>query len=410
MKFTDKYIQSLKPKKARYDIREGQGNGLAIRCSTSGQKTWVYFYHFEGKKRRMTLGNYPAMSLSEARKRHRAAMTALSHGKDPGSERIQNKIEAKGAPTVNLLIKEYIEKYAKAPKSKTDNTPRKKSWKEDERLLLKDIAPNIGRRKAKDIKKRDIILILDHISERGAPIAANRTLAVTRRMFNFAVERDIVESSPCHLVKAPSKENQKDKFLSEEEIRCFWQNLEKANMSELIKIALKLQLTTAQRKGEVITAEWKDVDLQRSIWEIPANKTKNGKAHIVPLSDLAISLFHEAKTQNNNSIWAFPSPTCKKHIIPTAVDRALRRNKDLFKEIEDLYPHNLRRTAASHMTQLGIPRLVVSKILNHVERGVTAIYDRHEYFNEKRSALNKWQDKLKQILANTSHLNNVISI
>jgi integrase len=391
MKFTDKYIQSLKPESKRYELREGGGDGFAIRCAPSGKKSWLYFYHFEGKKRRMTLGEYPVVCLAEARKRHRDAMTALmTHGKDQASALMQQKLTDRTALTVNFLAAEYLEKWAK---------PRKRSWREDERILKKDILPSIGKMKVQNVEKRNILLILDRISERGAPIAANRTLAVARRMFNFAVERDIIKVSPCYMMKLPSKENKRDRVLSEEEIRAFWQGLDNAKMTDLSRIALRFQLVTAQRKGEIVSAEWKEFDLKKGWWEIPAEKAKNGNLHRVPLSKLAMKLLQQLKEISESDSWVFPSPKAGQHIAGMGVDHALRNNLSCFENVEKFTPHDLRRTAASQMTALGIARLVVSKLLNHAENSVTAIYDRHSYDKEKKEALDLWGEKLADIVS-----------
>lgn len=389
MQFTDKLIKNLKPKDSSYDLREKSGQGFAIRIMPSGHKSWVFIYHFKGKKQRMTLGGYPAISLADARKLHSNAIRCLASGKNPAQESSRIKLEKKMSGTVNDLITEYLEKWAK---------PRKRSWKEDERILNKDIAPIWGKRKAKDIKRREIILLLDAICKRGAPITANRTLAVIRRMFNFAIERDIVESSPCYMVKQPGKENHRDRVLSENEIKTFWHGLDDAIMTDLVRLALKLQLTTAQRKGEIVAAEWQEIDFKNKIWEIPGSKVKNSKSHRVPLSCLAISLLEQLKPLSSDSEWLFPSPTGKTHMDGHSIDHSLRRSKHIFGDSKPITPHDLRRTGASYMTALGVPRLVVSKILNHSESSVTAIYDRHTYDKEKRQALEIWGQKLKEII------------
>jgi integrase len=313
----------------------------------------------------------------------------LANGKSSTTEKQKLIVEAKTANTVNDLIEEYLEKWAK---------PRKCSWREDERILKKDVVKEIGGRKTKDITKRDIILILDQLIDRGSPIAANRTLAVMRRMFNFAVERDIISITPCYGVKAPTKENKRDRILSDDEIKSFWFGLKDASMLESSKLALKLQLVTGQRKGEVVNALWDEFDLKNATWSIPASKAKNGNSHIVPLSELALELLQKLKTLSNNSKWLFPSPRGESHIIPTAIDHALRKNIEKFKNVKPFTPHDLRRTAASGMTVLGISRLVVSKLLNHVENSVTAIYDRHTYDKEKRVAVDAWAVKLRNIV------------
>lgn len=417
MQFTEKFIQSLKPAIQRYDAREQRGDGFAIRVFPSGEKSWVYIYTFEGRKRRMTLGGYPNLSLADARKKHREALRTLEKGIDPGFEKQQKKIQACLSVTMSDLIKEYIEKWAE---------PRKRSWKADEHCLNKDVKPIWGKRKAKDITRRDVILLLDKIKERGAPIAANRTLACIRRMFNFAMERDIIPVSPCMAVKAVAKENRRDRVLSIEEIKIVWTALSgngklengrsAIQMSLSSRLALKFQLVTAQRKGEVISAEWSEIDLTAGWWTIPAEKAKNGHIHRVSLSALALELLQEIKNLHHDSRWLFPSEKNDRHLTGAAIDHAIRRSSFMHKEngmvkaLNHFTPHDLRRTGATYMTSMGISRLVVSKILNHVESGVTAIYDRHGYDAEKKHAMETWGNKLEEIIENRVPSSNILEL
>ncbi len=388
-KFTDRQIKNLKPKEVRYEVWEG--NGFGVRVSPTGTKSWIFVYHYQSRPRRITFGKYPGISVADAHAAHGKSLSDLQKGIDPGDVLVTHNKDHRSSLTVKELIHEYLEKWSKQ---------RKRSWKEDERMLLKDVLPVLGNYKARDIKKRDIICLLDNVLNRGSAIAANRLFAVVRRMFNFAVERDIIEITPCYGVKAPTKENRRDRLLNESEIKVFLSQLANANMSELVRLALKLQLITAQRKGEIITAEWEELDLHNKRWIIPAHKSKNGNSHLVPLSDLAITTLKEIKALSGKSNWLFPSPRGKTHIRSTAVDQALRKNMQKFETAKAFTPHDLRRTAASHMTALGISRLVVSKILNHVERSVTAIYDRHTYEKEKREALHSWGEYLTSSLPN----------
>jgi integrase len=387
MKLTDRQIKNLKPKSQRYEIWEG--NGFGIRVFPTGKKSWVYMYRFQGKTRRITFGSYPKLTVAAAHAIYGKSLTDLEKGIDPGADMVISNQENRLSPTIEELTHEYLEKWAK---------PRKRSWKKDESMLTRDVVPFLGKQKANQITRRDIVILLDKILERGSPIAANRTLAVIRRMFNFAVERDIMPSSPCHGFKSPAKENKRDRLLTTNEICSFWESLNNANMSELSKLALKLQLATAQRKGEVISAEWEEFDLTGDWWTIPAAKSKNGNLHQVPLSKLAIELLQEIKSHSTESKWLFPSANNSGHFIPEAINKAVSRNKEKFKDIKHFTPHDLRRTAASHMTAIGIPRLVVSKLLNHVENSVTAIYDRYSYDKEKRVAIDAWSTKLKEII------------
>jgi integrase len=393
--FTDKAIASLRPKAERYERWEG--NGFGIRVSPKGGKAWIWVYHFNGRPRRMTLGAYSPgshghLGLADARVKLAGAKKLLASGIDPGAEKVGQQRAERSAETLAELVDAYLDKWAR---------PRKRSAAEDERILKKDVISAWGRRKAKDITRRDVIDLLDAIVDRGSPIAANRTLACIRRMFNWALSRDIIPASPCAAVQAPAKENRRDRVLNSDEVAVFWRALGNPDlaMSPAIRLALKLQLVTAQRKGrEVIAAEWSEFDLNEGVWTIPAEKTKNGMPHRVPLSPLALAILDEIATATGrDGRWLFPSPKTGKAITGSAVDHAMRNNREAL-SMGDATPHDLRRTAASHMTSIGIGRLVVSKILNHAEPGVTAVYDRHSYDAEKRAALEAWGERLEKII------------
>ena len=389
MKFTDRQIKALKPKNARYEAWEDNGKGFGVRVSPAGRISFIFLYRFKGTSRRMTFGIYPEISLANAHAAHAKARQVLDKGQDPGKNEQDKKEESQRSPSIRKLVDEYIEKYAK---------PRKRSWKEDERILNKDVVSRWGKRKARDITRRDIILLLDEIVDRGASIQANRTLAAIRKMYSFAMGRGVLDASPCVAIPNPSKENRRDRVFSEEEIKVFWNKLDTAKMEKSTALSLKFQLVTAQRKGEVAGAEWIDFDLKTDVWTIPAEKAKNGLPHRVPLSPLAIKTLTKLKEITGKSKWLLPSPREGQHIAETSVDHAVRINADHF-EIDQFTPHDLRRTAASMMTASGIQRLTVSKILNHVESGVTAVYDRHGYDKEKRKALYSWGRKLESIIS-----------
>jgi integrase len=384
-KFTDKFIAALRPKAERYEVWEGGGFG--VRVSRRGGKSWIWVYHFAGRPRRLTLGEYPVMGLADARMKLAEARKLLERGTDPGEREVQQRKAEREAETVAELADAYLDNWAR---------PRKRSAAEDERILRKDVLPAWGRRKAKDITRRDVIALLDRIVDRGSPIAANRTLAVIRRMFNWALSRDLVAASPCVAVAAPGEESRRDRVLSADEIARLWRALGNpaTPISLPIRLALKLQLVTAQRKGEVVNAEWREFDLGEGVWTIPGAKVKNGMPHRVPLSPLARAVLDAIAAPHSG--WLFPSPKGGGPVGGQSVDHAMRRNRAAL-GIGDATPHDLRRTAASHMTSIGISRLVVSKVLNHAEAGVTAVYDRHSYDFEKRAALDAWGKRLEEI-------------
>ena len=407
MKFTDAKIRALKPKSSRYEIWEGGRNGFGIRISPHGRKSWVFMYWFEGAQKRMTFGIYPEMTLEKAHSANAKAREHLIKGIDPNELLLQSNIEHRGSPTVSQMVNEYVEKWAK---------PRKRTWKEDARMLSKDVIPQFGKRKAKDIKRRDIVLLMDGIVERGSPITANRTLRVIKKMFSFAVKRGMLDASPCMEIDPPAKENQRERVLNEDEIKMFWLGLDKAKMSDATRLVLKLLLITAQRKGEVSQAEWSEIDLKNGWWTIPKERSKNERIHRVPLSPMAIDIFQQAKVHLGESKWVFPS-TKGQPITPRSISRAIRNNSekissdspkhkppygDVF-NIAHFTPHDLRRTATSMMISLGISEFDVSKVLNHTLQSVTnKHYNHYSYDKEKQKALGVWERKLKTIIIGKS--------
>lgn len=385
---TDAAVRNVKPTGARVEIQDvgytGRG-ALYLRIGAKGGKTWAFLFRFTGRLRRMTLGEYPAMSLAGARVAAAQAVLAIEAGDDPAGKALTAKAAQRAALTVAELAEAFVELYCK---------PRKRSWAEDQRILVRDVVPTIGPLKAKDVTRRDIARLLDSVAARGAPIAANRTLAVVRKMLNWAVSRGEIEINPAAGVSAPSKEQSRDRVLTDDEIVAFWHGLETARMDAVTRQALRLMLVTAQRLGEVCNMRWEQIN---GVWTVPAEIAKNGIAHRVPLSGLALSILEKARALSTGSV-VFPSPRGDRPMSPTALSHALRKNLETL-GIADAHPHDLRRTAASHMTMLGHNRLVVSKVLNHVEGGVTAVYDRHSYDPEKKAALDAWAQKLEKLVA-----------
>lgn len=378
-----RWLERVKlPESGRTDYFDEKITGLGLRVSFTGKMVWFVMYRAKGdpRLRRLTLDGYPALTLATARERAQETMLAAARGNDLATE----KQEAKGAPTFADLAAEYIERHAKA---------NKRTWQEDERTLGKDVLPGWGQRKAHEIKRRDVIDLLDRIHERGAPIQANRTLALVRKVFNWAISRDLVEANPCTQVQRVAPEHQRDRVLSEGEIRAVWRACECE--APAFAAMFKLRLLTAQRGGEIETMRWADVDLTTAWWTIPAEAAKNGLSHRVPLSVSTLTLLREQFGRSGDGVWVFPSrQRTVGHVVTS------RHAAERIQETSgvDFVPHDLRRTAASYMTGMGISRLVVSKILNHVETGVTRVYDRHGYDVEKRQALDAWAERLMAIV------------
>ena len=435
MKFTDSYIRNLKAADKKYYKRED--NGFTIRVLPSGVKTFLFVYTYDGRRREMNLGIYDDIKLADARSAYSAAYSIL-HDKqsprDPQAERDQEhdaarqqREERRNAFTISDLISEYIKKHAE---------PSKRSWKEDERILNKDALVAWGKRKAADIKKRDIVLLLESVIERGSPGSANSNFKIIRKMFRFAVQRDILEHSPCDGVVMPAPLNRGDRTLTETEIKALWSSLDTCNISDDIRRAIRLILVTGQRPGEVIgmqTGEIEQIIEKEKVvgawWTIPAERSKNKKAHRVFLTDTALDLIGSLKKIDKDTGkevdkgFIFPCTNLKK-VQPMgrlSISQAVWRNlaspvlvngKPVFDKkgepvtenklgVADFTPHDLRRTAATFISQLGFMDEVIDAVLNHTKQGIIRTYNLNRYDKEKQLALESWERKLKSIITGT---------
>ena len=350
--FTTRWVEAVKPTDAtQVDYFDGRTTGFGLRVSRTGRKSWFCMYRQGGRLRRLTIGTYPELTLADAREQAKGALHEAARGADPAAEKKAERL----AETFGELAHAYLEKYA---------TVRKRSWRQDARCIKRELLPRWRNRKARDIKRRDVIALLDTIAERGAPIQANRVLALVRKIFNWGISRDIVESNPCAQVKGPGKEQQRERVLSETELRAIWLAFDK--LDPIIGAMFKLRLLTAQRGGEVESMRWEDLDLVNGWWTIPGHVAKNGRSHRVPLSSPALWVLEDLQRHTSDSIWVFPSPTRRNQHISN-VQKAAERVRGL--SDTSFVLHDMRRTAASLMTGMGISRLVVAKVLNHVESG-----------------------------------------
>jgi integrase len=376
--------------------------GFGLRVSSKGRRTWFARYRIKGRKVKgsLSLGTVTEVDLADARDRAKDVFRAAHKGHDPAAPVRKER----HGETFKELGERYIEEYAKK---------RKRSWEADERIIKRELNPTLGNMKAATIKRADIRPILRGIVDRGAPIMANRTREVARMVFSWAIEEEIggVEHNPCDGVKRPADENSRDRVLSADEITTLWEALTKppGGMPYRCALALKLQLVTIQRKGEIIGAEWREIDLREKVWTIPAEKVKNGLAHRVPLSDTAVEILAQIKKFSGSSRWLFPSPAGDRPMAARAINHAVIRTLGKI-GLENVRPHDLRRTGASHMTSIGIPRFNVGKVLNHVEKGATKVYDRHSYDREKRQALDAWALRLDEIVSGKAQAPNVVEL
>ena len=370
LNLTAKAIGALKPGDDRVDYFDESLPGFFVRVTPSGVKTFGVMYRIGNHLRRYTIGTTDKWTLADARDEAREALRGAARGNDPAL----NKQAERTADTFSELVEVYLEKHA----------TNKRSGREDKRILNKYLVPKLRHMRAKDVTRAQIRLILEEIAK-DAPIMANR-----RKMYNWAIGHDLVEQNPCFKLPAPSKERRRDRVLSVDELKKVWKALENEN-SDAIADAFKLRLLTAQRGGEVLGMRWDEVDLDERWWTIPAERSKNKLPHRVWLSDPVLRILERHKKAAKKSPWVFPGRREGKPIQETKrVLECLRQASG----VNNWRGHDLRRTAASSMAAMGIPRFIVGRVLNHAEPGVTAVYDRHSYDAEKKGALDQWATKL----------------
>jgi integrase len=376
---TDAEIKSLKPRERAYYIAIPDCPGLALRVAPSGKKTWSARYRIGRRQRRWTIGQYPKTTLSQARE----AVNNRKDGEDPQAAKKAHR----EADTFKDFAATYIEKHAK---------PKKRTWKSDKMQLDTYVLPEWKHRLVCDITRRDVRELLDSIAARPAPIVANRVRSLLHKLFNVAIILEVVEHNPVTKTAKLAEEHARDRFLTHDEIQIFWEKSE--TLPQEMRAAWQIRLLTAQRGGEVYGMRWQDIDLNTGWWTIPATAAKNKKAHRVPLSQPVLDLLTPLKAKADEALKKHPKSPHAVYVLRNARGKRQQAQAAAIFSIKDFRGHDLRRTAASLMASSGVPRLTISKILNHTDSSVTAIYDRHSYDAEKRTALDNWARQLRTIV------------
>lgn len=347
---------------------------FGVRVYPSGRKTFVISYRSHGRKRLMTLGAASVLTLEEARKRARAKLVAVSDGVDPLAEADR----ATRGDTLKAFCQEYLEKYSKL---------RKRSWKEDERTIEKQIVPRWGSRKLNSLKRADVIQAHHQLGVKH-PYAANRFVELVSRIYEIARDWGCVDEgfpNPARKIKS-FPEEKRDRFVNAQELPRLATAID-AESDPHVRGAFWLYLLTGLRKRELLRARWVDIDFSANIWRIP--ETKAGRVHYLPISARVIAVLS-----------ALPRVEGNPHLIPGL--RAGRSLEDLKKpwqrirqraDLPDVRIHDLRRTTGSHMAQQGVPLHLIARILNHKDPSTTAVYAHFQQHHESE-ALTRYADHL----------------
>lgn len=399
-KITDIEIRNWIKKGERFEGRS-VGGGLYLRFRESESlPTWRFRYRFEGKARVMSLGSYRDLSLANAREEAKKLSARVALGYDVAGEKQQRKGEAiarieaeKNAYTVAQLADEYFERMI-AGRWKHPNIVRSR--------IEKDIKPAIGSLKVEDVKPRHIDDVLKAVMKRGAPSMANDNLRWLKRMFNYAIKRHIIEYNPAAAFDpgdAGGKEKSRTRWLTSEELVTLFEAMRQApGFSVENGLSIKLLLLLAVRKGELIGARWSEFDLDKAVWYLPAERTKTESAIDIPLPPIAVEWLRELHRLAGISKWILPARKMQDRMIPHIAESTLSVALAKIKHGLDPFTiHDLRRTARTHLEALGVAPHIAERCLNHKIKGIEGIYNRHDYFEERKAALEAWAGLLLQI-------------
>ena len=391
---TDRQILGAKPPengRDRAEYRIEGTPGLVLRVTATAAKSWGYWAKDPQtlRWRMQTLGTYPAMTLARARAEAQRIKLALVDGHNPfaGSQRL---------PTLAEIADEYVKRHAR---------PKKRSADEDERKLKREVIPELGAHLASEVTTADIVRLLDKISDRGAGIAANRTLALLRKLYNWAVAEGYVADNPAARIPMRVREEPRTRVLSDEELSMFWQVLDGPGFDPVTADALRLQLLLGARIREITDMTQDELKLEADppTWQLPRERAKGGRNVVRPLPSLAVEIIGRRLQATQSSSYVFASPVdSSKPIRPTAPGRAVYRAANKGLVTTGWAPHDLRRTCRTNFAKLGISETVAKKILGHTppRSDVTAsVYDQHSYLPEMMQALEAWQDHLLDVVA-----------
>ncbi len=384
-KFSDTSIARLKaPAEGRAEYWDEELPGFGLRITARGTKTWQLMYRKDGRKRRLTLGNYPALSLKLARKAAADALDALARGRDPASER---SVLTGGPLTFEGFAHAYLERHAKR---------HKKSWQADQAMIENDLIKAWGRRPADAIARRDVIALLEQVMARGHPYAANRRLALIRKMFAWGIEVDLVTSSPATGVAAPAREQTRTRTLSEHEIAALWQAW--TEMGWPYGFIFKLILLTAQRRSDIAGLRLEDIGFTTQIWTPPLAKSDAGNAHELPLAPSVLEIL--TSLPRATSALVFPSPGDRSKPV-SGFSKASERASEL-SGVNDWRTQDLRRTAAVGMARMGVRPELLDQILNvrtTISPGLRGVYQLASDAQEKRQAMEAWASQIDTIVS-----------
>jgi integrase len=378
-----RFVESVKPQEKRKAYSDG--NGLWLLVTPTGAKSWSYSYRVRGKQRWLHLGTFPAVSLAEARKE------ALSYRRIVEVEKRDPVADAKAKAAIPAPLPEFtFNDMARIYIAAIQN--RNRSWKNTRRAIDLHLAPKWGTRPLRSIIRRDAYELLEGLAATGMKANVNRVQSFISGIFSHAVERGHVDANPMTRMKKLVEERPRERVLTDDELRALWQGLTAAaEAGNRGADALRIRMLTGQRGNESFFMERNELDLLKElVWVIPAARCKNKRSHIVPISPTVKEIIEQNLAK-----------------LPEHESRVFPQTSGLSRTVKNLSTLHggsyrwidLRRTVATRLAEMGVDEVTISRVLNHARHSVTAKhYNKHAYTNEKREALNLWDQELQRII------------
>lgn len=385
MKLTEPAIRGLKPKEARYEVGDDITAGLRVRVGTSGKKVFLHRFFADGKAQAVTIGQFPDVSLAKARRTVEEQRETLASGMSVKEHAAVVKPDA-------ITMRDVAAAFKADPRFRANRT-----YADRCRRIDNHIVPALGHILVADLTRNDVRRLIDDIVSRGSGVMARDILSLTKQVVGFALENGWISAYPLHAMKSPVGEVSRDRVLSRDEMRRFWHYASHPSIGRnAIPRCLLFILSCGQRKSECAFIRESEIDRERGLWVIPKDRVKNGRAHVVPMLPLHWELlgephpvsglyFHSPKAVNPDRLGM---------VDVRAIDRHVAYYRGRVGD-ERWIPHDMRRSMATYMRELGVPRDDVKLVLNHTFGDVTSVYDRYANIPEKRRALEAWHEFLK---------------
>lgn len=399
MPLTDTAIRSAKP--GVKTIKMFDGGGLYLELTPTGSKWWRWKYRVGGKEKRLSLGVYPDVGLKLARQKLEAARQQLAAGIDPSAARRAERIAKAGAETFEAIAREWHAKFAPSwVASHGDRIMRR---------LERDVFPWLGKRPIADIRAPELLMALRRIESRGALETAHRAMQNCGQVFRYAVATGRAERDPTGDLRGalpPPKERHHASLIEPKRIGELLRAIDSYEGFFATKCALRLAPLVFVRPGELRRAEWREFDLEKAEWRIPAERMKMREQHIVPLSRQAVEILREIEPLTNVAIPTKPSaprfvfPGARSRERPMSENAVLAGLRRMGYTKDEITGHGFRSMASTLLHEQGWGHQAIERQLAHAERNaVSAAYNFAEHLPERRKMMQAWADYLDGLKA-----------